>query len=313
MSKIDLTIPALGKKFVDLRDTILGDSYNWSWIRPLSQVNYLAIHHSATSDAKTPQEIASFHITDNGWGGIGYHFLIGKDGKVFYVGDISTARANVANLNEQVIGICLIGNFTDKEPTVEQLAATKKLCDFFITDFADLTNVKSYDAIAGHKELPGQTTDCPGNSWPVWKAKILGDVSSSGGGQSGDSDRSLQIRETYKKILGREPDSESLQTYLSSSLTLDDVTRTLIQSEEHQNIINSAKQAKALILEVENLQASLGLVNGNLVNLQQNLTEKEEQISTLMSQTAGKNDQTLTIIEALLNLYKFIFLPGKVA
>ena len=173
MARIDLVIPSLGNKFVDLRDTIPGDCFNWSWVRPLSQVNYLAIHHSAGPDSQTADDIANYHINSNGWGGIGYHFLIGKDGTVFYVGDISTARANVANLNEQVIGSCLIGNFTSgREPSSEQLDSAHKLCDFFISSYPDLSNVTSWDSVRGHKELPGQSTTCPGDNWPAWRPKI---------------------------------------------------------------------------------------------------------------------------------------------
>ncbi len=169
---ISLSIPSLGNKFVDLRNSLPGDAYNWSWIRQVSEVNYLAIHHSATSDTQTPQEIASYHINNNGWGGIGYHFLIGKDGNVYYVGDISTARANVANLNEQVIGICLIGNFTQgKIPTQEQIDSTHKLCDFLI-NYPDLVNVNSWEALKTHKSLPGQSTVCPGDA-ESWMNKII--------------------------------------------------------------------------------------------------------------------------------------------
>lgn len=174
MARIDLNIPSLEGKFRDYRDTIPGDSFNWSWVRPLSQVNYLAIHHSGGPDNQTADEIANYHINSNGWGGIGYHFLIGKDGTVFYVGDISTARANVANLNEQVIGICLIGNFTSgRVPSEEQFDSANKLCDFFINDYPDLSNVTSWDSVRGHKELPGQSTTCPGDNWPAWRLKIV--------------------------------------------------------------------------------------------------------------------------------------------
>lgn len=173
MSRIDLNIPSLGGKFTDLRDTIPGDSFNFSWVRSLSQVNYLAIHHSAGPDTQTPQQIANFHIQSNGWGGIGYHFLVAKDGTVYYVGDIGTARANVANLNEQVIGICLIGNFMDGNlPSPEQLDSTKKLCNFLI-NFPALSNIDSWDNIRGHKELPGQSTTCPGDSWDLWKDNLV--------------------------------------------------------------------------------------------------------------------------------------------
>ncbi len=168
----NLSIPSLGAKFVDLRDSLPGDSYNWSWIRQLSQVNYLAIHHSAGSDTQTPEEIADYHITDHGWGGIGYHFLIAKDGVVYYVGDIGTARANVVNLNEQVIGICLIGNFTSgRTPTEEQIDSTHKLCEALI-NYPELSNVNSWEALKSHKSLPGQATVCPGDD-DSWMNKII--------------------------------------------------------------------------------------------------------------------------------------------
>lgn len=169
---INLSIPSLGAKFVDLRDSLPGDGYNWSWIRPLSQVNYLAIHHSAGLDTQTPVEIANYHISSNGWGGIGYHFLIGKEGVVYYVGDIQTARANVANLNEQVIGICLIGNFTQgRIPTEDQCDSAHKLCEFLI-NLSALPNINSWEVVKPHKSLPGQVTVCPGDA-ESWMNKII--------------------------------------------------------------------------------------------------------------------------------------------
>ena len=186
MAKIDLNIPSLSNRFVDIRDTIPGDSYNWSWIRSLTQVEYLAIHHTAAPDTQTPEDIANFHIQSNGWGGIGYHFLIAKDGTVYYVGDISCARANVANLNEQVIGICLMGNFTQgRIPSDAQLDSAHKLCEFFITNYPDLPNVTGWDKVKGHKELPGQSTACPGDNWLDWKDQLISGQTGGGGTPSG--------------------------------------------------------------------------------------------------------------------------------
>lgn len=206
MAKIDLTIPSLGNKLIDLRDTIPGDSYNWNWVRPLPEVNYLAIHHSASPDTQTAEEIANYHINNNGWGGIGYHFLVAKNGTVYYVGDISTARANVANLNEQVIGICLIGNFSSgRVPTTEQLDSAHKLCEFFIASYPDLPNVKTWDQVRGHKELPHQATACPGDNWSGWRPQLTA-------ASTAPSDRGAQITEL--ETLRSQVDS--LQTTLAS-------------------------------------------------------------------------------------------------
>lgn len=327
MARIDLSIPSLGNKFVDIRDTIPGDSYNWSWVRPLSQVKFLAIHHSAGPDTQTPEEIANYHISHNGWGGVGYHFLIGKDGTVYYGGDISTARANVANLNEQVLGICLIGNFTQgRLPTNEQFDSTNKLCDFFINNYPDLVNVTSWDSVKGHKDLPGQATVCPGDNWSMWRSQIVG-VGGPPTPSVPTSDRGAQITELYRIVLGRDADMGGLQTYTNGPLTIDEIMRSMVNSSEHQDLIRAAKDVPALTSQIDSLQTSLASINQQVISLQERLQEREQEIADLKSrlpstviEPAGtvpslpqpKKDSTLTLTEALVNLYKFIFWPRKV-
>lgn len=242
MSKINLTIPTLGDKFFDLRDSLPGDAYSWSWERNLSEVKYLAIHHTATDDNQTPQDIAQFHINQNGWGGIGYHFLIDKDGGVFYVGDISTARANVSDMNGQVIGVGLIGNFTSgRVPTREQLDSCKKLCEFFIIRYPDCS-------IKGHKELPNQKTICPGDNWLKWKEIVI----------------------------------------TQTETTTDDTLKS----------------------QVDNLQTDIAYLQHLRISLQETLQQRELEITNLKS-NPQKVDDTLTIAQALINLYQLI-LPRKV-
>lgn len=151
------------KRWKDDRPTIWGDSYNWSWTRPWSQLKYLVIHHSVTKHEATANDVALLHKA-RGWGGIGYHFVITKDGVVHYAGDISTARANVANLNEQVIGICLIGDFTKHLPTDAQIESAHDLCKFFLTETPSLPTLKDWSQLKGHKDF--NPTACPGTSFP---------------------------------------------------------------------------------------------------------------------------------------------------
>lgn len=264
MSKIDLTIPSLENKFIDLRDKILGDAYNFSWERNLSQVNYLAIHHTGGADTQTPQEIAEIHVTKNGWGGIGYHFLISKNGEVFYVGDISTARANVANLNEQVLGIGLIGNFVQGlTPSPQQLDSAHKLCEFLI-NFELLPNITAWDKVRGHKELPGQTTSCPGDNWEAWR---------------------IQIVEGFSQ-------------------------------NRNEGFVFNASQTPTLQSQVESLQASLAALNQQKISLQETLAQREQEIISLKQksqQAPAKDDQTLTVVGVLINLYKILFPPREAA
>lgn len=262
MASTNLPIPSLGNKFVDLRDTLAGDSYNWSWERPLEQVNFLVIHSTSTPNNYTPQDIANQHVTQNGWGGIGYHFLVSQDGTVFYVGDISTARANVANLNEQVLGIGLIGSFNGEiTPTAQQLESTHKLCEFFISNYPELINIKSWDKLRGHKELPNQTTTCPGDNWTVWRIQIVEGIG-------------------------------------------------LVEQDE------TTKQNA----QVESLQASLAAVNQQLFSLRELLQQREAEIARLKqappvlavpTQEVKSVDETLTLVGALINLYKILFPARK--
>lgn len=150
-------------KWHDYRDEIWGDSFNWSWVRPWNQLKYLVIHHTVTSHDATPQDIALLHKA-RGWAGIGYHFVITKDGVVHYVGDISTARANVLNKNEQVIGITMVGDFTKHLPSDDQIISAHDLCKFFLTETPSLPTLASWSQVVGHKDL--QATACPGTSWP---------------------------------------------------------------------------------------------------------------------------------------------------
>lgn len=254
MARIDLNISGL----VDLRDTLPGDAYNWRWVRELSLVNYLAIHQSGGLDTQTPVDLANYHIQNNGWDGIGYHFIIDQDGIVYYVGDISTARANVADLNEAVIGICLIGNFSGNlEPTPEQLTSTHKLCEFLI-NYPGLVNIKSWDKIVGHKELPNQQTDCPGDNWDKWKVKL--------------------IKQSGRIIFNSKPNEE--------------------KKDENDDKIKYQKT------QIDSLQLSLATVNSQLISCRESM-QAEEVVKNI------EGDQTLTMTDALVNLYKFIFPPGK--
>lgn len=176
MSNNTLAIPTLGNRFFDYRQDCWGDSFNWDFDRNLDQVVKLAIHHSVTAQVKNWKSevdyIGELHKS-RGWSGIGYHFIIGSDGVVAYVGDIGQGRANIAGNNEKIIGICLVGDFTRQLPTDIQINSAHDLCEFFINDFPALKNINSWGDVMGHKDAAGvfqwpgaEPTACPGTSWP---------------------------------------------------------------------------------------------------------------------------------------------------
>jgi hypothetical protein len=164
MSDTPLHIPALIEmgKWHDYRKGIWGNSYTWDTPRTPQTVKYLVIHHTVTKHEATPDDIAALHKA-RGWAGIGYHFVITKDGMVHYVGDVGMARANVLNKNHLVIGIALVGDFTKHNPSDEQIISAHELCKFFLFSAPPWTNINGWEDVVGHKEL--QSTACPGTNW----------------------------------------------------------------------------------------------------------------------------------------------------
>ncbi len=120
--------------------------------RALAAINQIVIHHSA--DNGTPESIASYHVS-KGWPGIGYHYVIAKDGTVYHTNDIDEASYNVAQQNTRSLGICLIGNYEKDTPPDQQVASLKWLVKA-------LRNIVGAIEVVGHRDRVA--TACPGKN-----------------------------------------------------------------------------------------------------------------------------------------------------
>ena len=78
---------------------------------PRTETNYIVIHCSATrADQEiTADHIRRWHVDDNGWSDIGYHWVIERDGKLQHGQHAQARGAHVRGRNHESIGICLIG------------------------------------------------------------------------------------------------------------------------------------------------------------------------------------------------------------
>lgn len=87
-------------------------------------------------------------------------------------------------------------------------------------------------------------------------------------------------------------------------------------------VFNAPTSPPDLQSQVENLQTTLASLNQQVIILQETLQERDHEIEDLkmrLSESKGAvgkeklyTDNTLTIVGVLINLYKFIFPPGKV-
>ncbi len=141
-------------------------------LRSLSKIKYLVIHHSGVDYDSDSWGIADYHVRVLRWPGIAYHYVIRWNGDIEYCGDIATLRYNVASRNQESLGICLPGDFTERHPTPEQIGATRNLIAVLrpVLDPDEDWSVK----VVGHGEiaLPGYKTACPGATWPDWKGYL---------------------------------------------------------------------------------------------------------------------------------------------
>lgn len=130
--------------------------------RDIKDLKYIAVHHSGTVEG-TPKSFAEYHIKKNDWPGIGYHYVITKQGVVYKTNNITTISYHVGDYNRQSIGICLVGNFDLEKPTEEQYKALAEL----------IKELQIYNLeIKGHKDFANRT--CPGKNFDfLYLGKLL--------------------------------------------------------------------------------------------------------------------------------------------
>ena len=198
MSKIQFYVPKLtdNNAWLDYREQYPG-GYGWRYDRPLNGIVLAVNHHSVTNptgDAKKDADTIYNIHKGNGWGGIGYNFLItseevlGKDGlkyaKVAYVGDIGSVRAHTPNSkgafglragygNEYLIAACMIGQLHITQPTEAQVRSAYWLYRELITQESGRMPALAGDLnskLTAHKDF--DSTACPGD-WGYQKNAIV--------------------------------------------------------------------------------------------------------------------------------------------
>lgn len=131
---------------------------------------YIVIHHSAT-DSGTLKGMDRYHRDERHMeNGLAYHFLIGN-GHGMDDGDIAIGQrwtdqlhgGHLASesLNQNSIGICLVGNFDVRRPTEQQLTSLRNLVDYLVERCALPTS-----ALRTHQQINPIHTRCPGSKFP---------------------------------------------------------------------------------------------------------------------------------------------------
>ncbi|MFA5794814.1 MAG: peptidoglycan recognition family protein [Candidatus Brocadiia bacterium] len=135
------------------------------------QWKYIIIHHSATKNGSA-KIFDRYHREEKGLAeGLAYHFVIGngtnsKDGQVEtgarWDKQIPGVHCWDGKMNQQSIGICLVGDFDQKNPTEKQVSALLKL----LKELCQKYNIPSGNIVV-HRDVDKGETNCPGKNFSL--------------------------------------------------------------------------------------------------------------------------------------------------
>lgn len=121
------------------------------------ETTHIIIHTAAWPGDPSAEDIDRAH-KQRGWAGIGYHFVVRKQGLIENgrpVQDVG-AHASQLGMNRKSVGIVLSGHHDQEEPTAIQMEALLGL----IQGLRERYNIPA-ERVLGHREL-GAAKTCPG-------------------------------------------------------------------------------------------------------------------------------------------------------
>ena len=130
----------------------------------------IVLHHAATEKCSVT-DVHRWHLA-NGWSGIGYHFIVRKDGSIHRGRPLDTVGSHTYGENSDSIGICFEGNFETETMSAAQIQAGAELVAYLKWLYPSIKTVGK------HKDYCA--TACPGKNFPfdaiVNGAKNVGKV-----------------------------------------------------------------------------------------------------------------------------------------
>lgn len=146
----------------NIKDYELGFGY----LNPRHATDMIVIHHTgntdeygnAIDDDLSAEEIHEIH-KGMGWSGIGYHFVVRKDGTIEQGRDMDVQGAHAQGENWHTIGIHVCSNFEEFFPTPQQIESVSYLVGWL----AEYYGIEcTADNVVGHRDL--MATACPGQN-----------------------------------------------------------------------------------------------------------------------------------------------------
>ncbi|XP_050683311.1 peptidoglycan-recognition protein LC-like [Leptidea sinapis] len=137
-------------------------------------IPWVIITHTATESCSSQSQcvlrvrlIQNFHIESRGWSDIGYNFLVGGDGSVYFGRGWDYIGAHTQGYNKYSIGIAFIGTYNTENPVNRQIEACQKI----IRQGVRLGKLAKDYKLFAHRQLmstlsPGDTVYDIVKTWP---------------------------------------------------------------------------------------------------------------------------------------------------
>lgn len=141
---------------------IVETGLEFSSLSERSYTDMIVIHHTGCNDIDaSAEQIHGWHL-NQGWAGIGYHYVIRKDGTIERGRPEWAIGSHAYGENSHTIGIHLSGDFEQAKPTSDQI----EKCAELVADICDRYGIPiDRDHVVGHGEL--MATSCPGTNLQV--------------------------------------------------------------------------------------------------------------------------------------------------
>lgn len=138
------------------------------------RTDFIAVHCSATAPHQDigRADIDRWHRA-KGWNGIGYNFVIRRDGTIEEGRPRDAIGAHVEGYNSVALGICMVGGVAsngtaENNFTNDQWVSLTAL-------LKDLQKVYPKAAIQGHRDFPKVAKACPSFDVKKWWAAVNAD------------------------------------------------------------------------------------------------------------------------------------------
>jgi len=153
------------------------------------EIKKIVLHHTGenniTNERPSDEMVRAiyyYHTIVKGWGDIGYHYIVGKDGEIFEgkAGGDKVVGAHVYCNNIGTIGVSVMGNFELEETREKQINSLEVLLAQITKyynidpDGSSVYHGESFPNIVGHRDLGA--TACPGKNLYIKLPQIRKEV-----------------------------------------------------------------------------------------------------------------------------------------